>query len=69
MIAIIDLGTGNLASVKNVLDHIGVEAMITSSPASTWIAMSSIFASLVRKRWTSFSSLNRRNTPLENRAI
>ena len=31
MIAIIDYGAGNLINVKNILDYIGVESIITSN--------------------------------------
>ncbi len=33
MIAIIDYGSGNLSSVKNALDYIGAESLITSDPS------------------------------------
>ena len=32
MIAVIDYGVGNLGSVKNALDYLGLENIITSKP-------------------------------------
>jgi imidazole glycerol-phosphate synthase subunit HisH len=38
MIAIVDYGAGNISSVKNALEHLGVEAQVTSDPAVIAVA-------------------------------
>lgn len=43
MIAIIDYGAGNLASVKNALDRLGVESVITAKPTAVLAADGVIF--------------------------